>query len=210
MFLTQSEFAKYIGVNRSSVTKMKKKKQIYFTSNNLVDVEKTIELLKSIGRTFTDDNKMITSNTAPGPAKEESEKNLLNTEFVYPTLTDEEKLAKEKYEVEALKREAEKEGLSVDKVLTDEIDSLEPIEVNKIKVFWQGQLERVKYEKEMGELVSKDEVYEEHFKTARTVRDAFLGLSNRVAHKLLNKKEIFEISSVLDAEVQKILENLSR
>ena len=209
MTMTQAAFSRHLGVSKKTVSLMKNKRQIVM-NDKFVNVEKSMDLLKSIGKTFDANNKMITSNTAPGPAKEESEKNLLNTDFFYPTLTDEEKIVKEKHEVEALKKQAEKEGLSVDKVLTDEIDSLEPIEVNKIKIFWQGQLERVKYEKEMGELVSKDEVYEEHFKVARTVRDAFLGLSNRVAHKLLNKTEVFEITSTLDEEVQKILENLSR
>ena len=206
--MTQAKFAAYIGVSKKTVTLMKQKKQIVMNGTK-VDVAKSIQLLKSIGRSFDSKNKMITSNTAPGTKEKEGEKNLLNTEFDYPTLTAIELKAQESREIESLQREAEKEGLTLDKVLTKEINALEPVEINKIKIFWQGQFEKLKYEKEMGILVLKDEVEEENFKISRTVRDSVMGMSNRVAHKLMNKNSIHEIKLILDAETLKIMENLS-
>jgi len=206
--MTQAKFASYIGVSKKSVTLMKQKKQIVMNGTK-VDVAKSIQLLKSIGRRFDSKNKMITSNTAPGTKEKDGEKNLLNTEFDYPALTAVELKAQERREIESLQREAEKEGLTLDKVLTKEINALEPVEINKIKIFWQGQLEKLKYEKEMGILVLKDEVEEEQFKIARTVRDSVMGMSNRIAHKLMNKKSIHDIKMILDAETLKIMENLS-
>jgi len=206
--MTQAKFAAYIGVSKKTVTLMKQKKQIVMNGTK-VDVAKSIQLLKSIGRSFDSKNKMITSNTAPGTKEKDGEKNLLNTEFVYPTLTDAELKAQERREIESLQREAEKEGLTLDKVLTKEINALEPVEINKIKIFWQGQLEKLKYEKEMGTLVLKDEVEDEQFKIARTVRDSVMGMSNRVAHKLMNKNSIHDIKMIIDAETLKIMENLS-
>ena len=72
------------------------------------------------------------------------------------------------------------------------------------------QLGKVKYQKEIGLLVSKSEVEEEQFLLARTVRDSAMSISKRVGHKLLNKKSLHEITKIIDDEVLKVLENLSR
>jgi len=207
--MTQTKFASYIGVSKKTVTLMKQKKQIVMVGSK-VDVDKSIELLKSIGKTFDKKNKMITPNTSPAITEKESENNLLNTDFKYKALSETELKEKERREIELLQREAEKEGLTLDKILTDEINSLQPVEVNKIKIFWQGQLGKVKYQKEIGLLVSKSEVEEEQFLLARTVRDSAMSISKRVGHKLLNKKSLHEITKIIDDEVLKVLENLSR
>lgn len=207
--MTQAKFALHIGVSKKTITLMKQKRQIVMAGTK-VDVDKSIKLLKSIGRTFDSENKMITSNTAPGTTEEKSEKNLLNTDFKYKALSEIELKEKENREIEFLQREAEKEGLTIDKVLTEEINSLEPVEINKIKIFWQGQLEKVKYQKEIGLLILKAEVEEEQFLIARTVRDSFMSISNRVAHKLLNQTSIHEVKIIIDNETLKVMENLIR
>ena len=208
--MTQAEFSRYIGVSRKSVTVMKKKHQIVIV-NNKVDVDKSIELLKTLGRTFTQDNKIITSNTTPNTTNNENDKNLLNTEFDYPTLTDEERIRQEKHLIEVeMEKQANELGLSLKDIQTPEIESMEKWEVERFKIFYQGMLERAKYFKEIGKLVDVSEVEEEHFRIARTVRDAVLSMSNRVAHQLINKKNIHEIKKILDNETYKIMENLSK
>jgi len=210
--MTQAEFSRYIGVSRKSVTVMKKKHQIIM-SNNKVDVDKSIELLKTLGRTFTEDNKIITSNTSntTNTKNNENDKNLLNTEFDYPTLTDEERIRQEKYLLEVeMEKQANELGLSLEDIQTPEIAAMEKWEVERFKIFYQGMLERAKYFKEIGKLVDVSEVEEEHFRIARTVRDAVLSMSNRVAHQLINKKDIHEIKKMLDNETYKIMENLSK
>jgi len=208
--MTQAEFSRYIGVSRKSVTVMKKKHQIIM-SNNKVDVDKSIELLKALGRTFTKDNKIITSNTTPNTTNNENDKNLLNTEFDYPTLTDEERIRQEKHLIEVeMEKQANELGLSLEDIQTPEIEAMEKWEVERFKIFYQGMLERAKYFKEIGKLVDASEVEEEHFRIARTVRDAVLSMSNRVSHQLINKKDIHEIKKILDNETYKIMENLSK
>lgn len=209
MNLSQAKFSEYIGVSKKTVTLMKQKKQIIM-SGTKVEVEKSIELLKSIGRNFDKDNKMITSNTVAVPAEEKQSSHLLNTDFIYPTLTADEKQQQNTREVEAMKKEAKEHGLSMDKVLTNEISMLETIEANKIKIFWQGQLERLKYEKEKGLLISKEEVEEDQFLVARTIRDAFMSMSNRITHQLIGKTEAHQIKNIIDMETYKVMENLSR
>jgi DNA-binding XRE family transcriptional regulator len=204
--MTQADFARHIGVSRKSVTYMKQHKQIVVVDGK-VDVDASVNLLRSMGRTFDDKNKLIKKNTLGSESASKDDRHLLNTEFEYPTLSQKNESLQQVY-VE-IEKEAEKEGLTLSKVLTDEINSLEPVEINKIKIFWQGQLEKLKYEKEIGKLVLREEVYEQYFSASRIVRDAVLGMGARVAHKLLNKSNIREIVTILDEETLKIMENLS-
>ena len=185
---------------------MKQHKQIVVVDGK-VDVDASVNLLRSMGRTFDDKNKLIKKNTLGSESASKDDRHLLNTEFEYPTLSQKNESLQQVY-VE-IEKEAEKEGLTLSKVLTDEINSLEPVEINKIKIFWQGQLEKLKYEKEIGKLVLREEVYEQYFSASRIVRDAVLGMGARVAHKLLNKSNIREIVTILDEETLKIMENLS-
>jgi len=210
-FMSQAEFSRYIGISKKSITVMKKKQQIVM-SGNKVDVDKSIELLKTLGRTFTNENKIITSNTTPSTQTKnhEDEKNLLNTEFIYPTLTEEERVKQEKNIIEKeMEKQAKELGLTLEQIETPEIKAMAKWEVERFKIFYQGMIERAKYFKEIGKLVDVAEVEDEQFKIARTVRDSVRGMSNRVAHKLMNKNSIHEIKMILDAETLKIMENLS-
>lgn len=210
LFLSQAKFSEYIGVSRKSVSYMKQHKQIIMLDKK-VDVNKSIELLKSIGRRFYDDNKMIVNKTAKAE-KSETASNLLNTTFTYPSLGEPNIYERKDYELEMMQEVAKENNvdLPVDKILTKEIDALEPIEATKIKTFWQGMQERLKYETLAGQYISKTDVYDEQFNTARIVRESLLGLSNRVGHKLLGQTDIHHITSILETEIHKILQGLSK
>jgi len=209
MLLSQVKFSEYIGVHKGTVSKMKKRRELIMQGKK-VDVEKTIELLRTIGKTFDADNKMISSNTLPATTTKKEE-NIFNVDPAsYPTLSVDEKNKQEKQLLEReMEQQAEELGLSLSDIQTPEIEAMEKWEVERFKIFYQGMLERAKYFKEIGRLVDVEEVKEEQFGISRTVRDAVMSMSNRIAHKLINKTEIHEIKLILDAEALKVMENLS-
>lgn len=208
--MSQTKFAEYIGTSKKTITYMKQHKQIIMIDKK-VDVKKSIELLKSIGRRFDKDNKMIVSNTSKAD-ENETAPNLLNTEFDYPTLSDMDSDEHKQYPYQIMKEVADENDidLSMDKILTKEIDALEPFEATKIKTFWQGMQERLKYEILADQYIAKSDVYDEQFNTARVVRDSLMGIPNRVSHQLLGQTDIHHITSILEIEIHKTLEGLSR
>jgi len=209
MLLSQVKFAEYIGVHKATVSKMKKRRELVMQGKK-VDVEKTIELLRSIGKTFDVNNKMISSNTLPGTI-EKQEENIFDVDPAsYPTLSADEKKQQAKQLLEReMEQQAQELGLKLSDIQTPEIEAMEKWEVERFKIFYQGMLERAKYFKEIGQLVDVEEVREEQFTIARTVRDAVMSMSNRIAHKLINKTEMHEVKLILDAEALKVMENLS-
>jgi len=210
MLLSQVKFAEYIGVHKATVSKMKQRRELVM-SGKKVDVEKTIGLLRTIGKTFDADNKMISSNTLHGNTVEKKEENIFDVDPAsYPTLSADEKKQQAKQLLEReMEQQAQELGLSLSDIQTPEIEAMEKWEVERFKIFYQGMLERAKYFKEIGVLVEQEQVREEYFTLAKTTRDAFLGMSNRVGHKFLNQTDLHTVKALLDAEVMKVLENLS-
>ena len=208
-FLSQTKFAEYIGTSRKTVTTMKQKKQIIMVDKK-VNVSESIKLLTSLGRRFDKDHKLIVSNTSKKTMSEPTS-HLLNTDFVYPSLS-ETKNTNTDYPMEIMKEVAssEKIDLPMDKILTKEIDALKPFEVTKIKGFWQGMQERFKYDVLVDKYILKTDVYDEQFNIARSVREAMIGLPNRISHQLLGQTDIHIITRILDKEINKILEGLSK
>lgn len=210
MLLSQSTFAKLIKTTRQTVNNLVKDGVIEFV-NKKIDSDKAISKLKSEGR-LDDSNYFIRKDSSANKEPKVEEANI----FDYPSISNlsdgerEAQRAKEEFEKEMREEEAEKIEMPLDKIMNPNIEAMSKNDVERVKLYWQGMQERVKYEKEIGLLVLKSEVEEEHFLIARTVRDAVMSISNRIAYQLLGKTEIHDVKNILDMEAHKILENLSR
>ena len=73
-----------------------------------------------------------------------------------------------------------------------------------------GQIAELDYQIKLGEYVSKVEVEQTFFEVARKVRDMLLNLPNKMASRVVGKKDIKEIESTINDEIRYILGNLSR
>ena len=64
--MNQSEFAKHIGTTRQTVSKMKKE-GILAMNGKLVDVDKSMDYLKRVGRVSKEDGKIVNKGISPTP-----------------------------------------------------------------------------------------------------------------------------------------------
>lgn len=209
MVMSESEFARLIGTSRQTVNNLVKDGVIEKVENK-IDSDKAIEKLKADGK-IDENNKYIPKNSFKKKEPKTKEENI----FDYPalTLSDAEleaQRAKKAFEDEMKKEEAKKIDMPLEKIMNENIEAMSKNDVERVKLYWQGMQERAKYEMLMLTLVSVSQVEDEHFVIARTIRNSLLSMSNRIAHKLLNQKSIHEIKTILDAEANKVLENLSK
>ena len=82
-------------------------------------------------------------------------------------------------------------------------------DANIYKTIYQGKLEKLKYEKAMGELISRDDVQNKAFATARIIRDKLLSIPERLSNELATMNDPYIIKEMLYKEVNLLLEDLS-
>ena len=204
--MTQAAFGRYIDVSRTTVFKMKKRGEIVMHGES-VDEDKSIAKLKSLGRKFDDDNKLIkTTEYKKEPIKEKI--NLLSDSVVpkknLSNISDEDRLEREKLlaEADALRREME--DTQDDSINHDvEIGKLDLTAARLIKEYWLGVSLKQKTELASKELVYRNEVADAGFTLARQVREK-LESRPRIAFKMVGKN-IQEIEDILEKEKEDIL-----
>lgn len=81
-------------------------------------------------------------------------------------------------------------------------------ESRAIREAYQARLARLDYEERSGKLVNADQVKADAFKAGRTVRDALLNISGRIAHQLASETDPARISARIDAEIREALKGL--
>lgn len=82
-------------------------------------------------------------------------------------------------------------------------------DVNIYKTLYTGKLEKLKYEREMGEVMSRRLIEDTSFKVARTIRDRFLTIPERLSNELASMSDAHLIKETLFKEIGNILEDLS-
>ena len=71
-------------------------------------------------------------------------------------------------------------------------------------------LRKLEFEEKTGQLISKAEVEQAAFNTARTVRDALLNIPDRISAILAAEADEFKVSEILTDEIRQALEILSK
>lgn len=79
-----------------------------------------------------------------------------------------------------------------------------------IREDYNAKLTQLQFERESGKLIPVDEVRTVAFRAGRRVRDRILNIPDQVVPLLIGKTSIFEMKSILKAELTKILEELSK
>ena len=87
----------------------------------------------------------------------------------------------------------------------EEIDSLELIEARKRKEYWLARQAELKYKKEHGQLVDKDEVEREAFAVARLLRDKLMNIGDRLSPMLAAQNDRFVCKQMIDSEITQVL-----
>jgi len=84
------------------------------------------------------------------------------------------------------------------------------LKVQIIKEYWAGKLNELKFLKEKGKLIEKDEVEREFYEVALMLKEKLLNIPMRVSNELAGKSDEFEIRQILEDEIRLALEDLSR
>ena len=83
-------------------------------------------------------------------------------------------------------------------------------DVNIYRILYQGKLEKLKYEKEKGLVINRDEVENKAFSVARALRDKLLSIPERLSNELASISDPHEIKELLYKEFNKMLEGFSK
>ena len=82
-------------------------------------------------------------------------------------------------------------------------------DANIYKTIYQGKLEKLKYEKEQGLLISRDEVENLAFAVSRSIRDKILSIPERMSNELASIDDAHTIKELLYKEFGTLLDGFS-
>ncbi len=82
-------------------------------------------------------------------------------------------------------------------------------DANIFKVIYQGKLEKIKYEKELGQLISREEVENKAFNVSRAIRDKILSIPERMSSELASIDNPHVVKELLYKEFGLALTELS-
>ncbi|KLD98810.1 hypothetical protein [Aliarcobacter butzleri] len=217
MRFNQSKFAKEVGCSQQNISKLIKKGILEVGQDKKLDLEYSLQRLRDFNL-LDEKNKLKKSRTSKEDSIQEVESSLpFDSDTGYKTLADltpEEKEQLEKEKQESLKEleEKKKEAATKNINVGDNIN-LKDFNYASAKAhreYYMGQIAELDYQIKLGEYVSKVDVEQTFFEAARTVRDMLLNLPNKMAMRVVGKKDIKDIESIINDEIRYILGNLSR
>ena len=216
MRFNQSKFAKEVGCSQQNISKLIKKGILEVGQDKKLDLEYSLQRLRDFNL-LDEKNKLKKSRTSKEDNIQEVESSLpFDSDTGYKTLADltpEEKEELEKEELESFKEleEKKKEAATKNINVGDNID-LKDFNYASAKAhreYYMGQIAELDYQIKLGDYVSKAEVEKTFFEASRKVRDMLLSYPNKMASRIIGKKDIKEIETILLEEIRYILGNLS-
>lgn len=216
MRFNQSKFAKEVGCSQQNISKLIKKGILEVGQDKKLDLEYSLQRLRDFNL-LDEKNKLKKSRTSKEDNIQEVESSLpFDSDTGYKTLADltpEEKEQLEKEELESFKEleEKKKEAATKNINIGDNID-LKDFNYASAKAhreYYMGQIAELDYQIKLGDYVSKAEVEKTFFEASRNVRDMLLSYPNKMASRIIGKKDIKEIETILLEEIRYILGNLS-
>ncbi|WP_026804699.1 hypothetical protein [Aliarcobacter lanthieri] len=218
MRVSQRELGKIVGCTHQNISKLVQKGILEVGLDRKLDLNSSLQKLRDFDL-LDEDNKMKKSKTLKQDKVEEIEPVLPfdKKDVGYTTvadLTPEEREQIEKEEIEAFKELEEKKK----EAATKNIKIGEDIELKDFnyasakahREYYMGQIAELDYQIKLGEYIPKVEVEQTFFESARKVRDMLLNLPNKMAMRVVGKKDIKEIEIIINDEIRYILGNLSR
>ena len=83
-------------------------------------------------------------------------------------------------------------------------------DANIIKTIFAGKRERLKYEEEVGMLISRAEVEDKAFNVSRSIRDKILTIPERLANELATMSDPHSVKELLYKEFGVLLDGFSK
>lgn len=216
MRFNQSKFAKEVGCSQQNISKLIKKGILEVGQDKKLDLEYSLQRLRDFNL-LDEKNKLKKSRTSKEDNIQEVESSLpFDSDTGYKTLADltpeeKEQLEKEKQESFKELEEKKKEAATKNINVGDNID-LKDFNYASAKAhreYYMGQIAELDYQIKLGDYVSKAEVEKTFFEASRNVRDMLLSYPNKMASRIIGKKDIKEIETILLEEIRYILGNLS-
>ena len=216
MRFNQSKFAKEVGCSQQNISKLIKKGILEVGQDKKLDLEYSLQRLRDFNL-LDENNKLKKSRTPKEDNIEEVESSLpFDSDTGYKTLADltpeeKEQLEKEKQESFEELEEKKKEAATKNINVGDNID-LKDFNYASAKAhreYYMGQIAELDYQIKLGDYVSKAEVEKTFFEASRKAREMLLNYPNKMASRIIGKKDIKEIETILLEEIRYILGNLS-
>lgn len=217
MRLNQSKFAKEVGCSQQNISKLIKKGILEAGADKKLDFEYSLQKLRDYDL-LDDNNKMKKSRTAKDDdiKTEETFSLPFDAPVAYKTLADltlEEREQIEKEEIEAFKEleSKKKEAANKNINISDDGDlrSFNYASAKAHREFYMGQIAELDYQIKLGDYVSKSEVEQTFFEASRKVRDMLINFPSKMSMRVIGKKDLKEIESIMMEEIRYILGNLS-
>ncbi|OCL99537.1 hypothetical protein AAX29_00578 [Aliarcobacter thereius] len=217
MRMTQTEFAKFLGCSRPNIYKFIKKEYLELGEDKKLDLEYSLQRLRDFN--LLDENNKLRKVRSDKTNKVEEVEATLPFETSnagYKTIADltpaeKEQIEKERIdafnELEAKREEARDKNIDLN---FEDSKIFNYAEAKAFREYYMGQIAELDYQIKLGEYIPKVEVEQSFFEVARTVRDMLLNLPNKMAMRIVGKKDIKEIELIIDDEIRYILGNLSR
>ncbi|QKF72770.1 hypothetical protein AFAEC_0579 [Aliarcobacter faecis] len=220
MRFNQSKFAKEVGCTQQNISKLIKKGILEVGVDKKLDLDSSLQRLRDFN--LLDENNKLKNGGSFKTEKVEDKKDITLFEAMkdQPSRATETKEQKEQRELEekeeqkALRELELKEQEARNKnLILDEDDDLTEYNYTKSKArreHYLSKIAEIDTKVKLGELVPKVEVEQTFFEEARKVRDMLLNLPNKMAMRVVGKKDIKEIELIINDEIRYILGNLSR
>jgi len=216
MRFNQSKFAKEVGCSQQNISKLIKKGVLEVGDDKKLDFEYSLQRLKEFDLLDVN-NKLKKSRTAKDEVEDDKS---ISLPFEAPTgyqtladLTPEQREEIEKEEIEAFneleekKKEAKNKNISIKE--DENLGRFNYASAKAHREYYMGQIAELDFQIKLGDYVSKAEVEQTFFEASRKVRDMLLNFPNKMSSRVIGKKDIKEIETILLEEIRYILGNLS-
>lgn len=216
MRFNQSKFAKEVGCSQQNISKLIKKGVLEVGDDKKLDFEYSLQRLKDFDL-LDANNKLKKSRTTKDEVEEDKS---ISLPFEAPTgyqtladLTPEQREEIEKEEIEAFnelekkKKEAKNRNISINE--DENLGKFNYASAKAHREYYMGQIAELDFQIKLGDYVPKAEVEQTFFEASRKVRDMLLNFPNKMSSRVIGKKDIKEIETILLEEIRYILGNLS-
>ena len=216
MRFNQSKFAKEVGCSQQNISKLIKKGILEVGEDKKLDFEYSLQRLRDFDL-LDEKNKLKKTRTAKNEVEDANDTVLpFEAPTGYKTLADltpEQREEIEKEEIEAFneleekKKEAKNKNISIKE--DENLGRFNYASAKAHREYYMGQIAELDFQIKLGDYVSKAEVEQTFFEASRKVRDMLLNFPSKMSMRVIGKKDLKEIESIMMEEIRYILGNLS-
>ena len=216
MRFNQSKFAKEVGCSQQNISKLIKKGILEVGEDKKLDFEYSLQRLRDFDL-LDEKNKLKKTRTAKNEVEDANDTVLpFEAPTGYKTLADltpeqREEIEREELEfyneLEEKKKEAKRKNIPI--IDDENLGKFNYASAKAHREYYMGQIAELDYQIKLGDYVSKAEVEQTFFEASSKVRDMLLNFPSKMSMRVIGKKDLKEIESIMMEEIRYILGNLS-